>query len=137
MFGFQTHSRPLSSPPTRPAEKTLYFPPLLPSFFPGSSSWLRSGAVPNCCDLMGGNLLDSCTNLLGEVNLIKIIILTSLCRLQQMPKKGAGLLSLSTSSFLWGSQLANEKKPDCKALPFPSLITYSIKTQHGDQVLPV
>lgn len=106
-------------------ENSLFFP-LLPSFFfPGSSSWLRSGAVPNCCDLMGGNLLDSCMNLLGEVNLIKKITLTSSCRLQQMPKKGAGLLSLSMTSVLWGSQLANEKKPDCKALPFPSLITYS------------
>lgn len=78
-------------------------PSPLSSFFPGSSSWLRNGAIPKCYDFMGGDLLDSCTNLLGEVNLFKIITPTSLCRLQQVPKKGAGLLSLSMTSVLWGS----------------------------------
>lgn len=49
-----------------------------------------------------------CTHLPGEVNLIKVIISVSSCKLQQMPKKAAGLLSLNMTSVLWGSQLANE-----------------------------
>jgi hypothetical protein len=51
------------------------------------------------------------------------------------------LLSLNMTSVLWGSQLANEYSAAAKGeggwLQCPALITYSIKTQHGDQVLSV
>lgn len=52
--------------------------------------------------------LTPCTNLPGEVNLIKIIIVASSCKLQQMPKKASGLLSVNMTSVLRSSQLANE-----------------------------
>lgn len=59
--GLPTHfwnTASVFSPPTLPAENPRFFSFPLPLLLPSSSSWLRQTAVPKCCDLMRGNLLD-------------------------------------------------------------------------------
>lgn len=55
VLGLQTHS---SHQHPQVLLGILSFSPLFASL-PGSRSWLRNSAVSKCCDLMGGNLLDS------------------------------------------------------------------------------